>query len=95
MQFLKILLWVLLTVLVTLFAYRNWTPATLNLWGDIQAEVKLPFLLLVVFLAGFLPTWLIMRAKLWSHQRRIEALHRDRAPPMAEPAPAPEEEPTL
>ena len=78
MRFLSTLFWVLLAVLVALFASRNWTDVTLNLWGDIQADIKIPILLLVVFLVGFLPTWLIMRARTWSHRRRVEALERQR-----------------
>ena len=37
MQFLKTVFWVLLAVLVALFAVRNWGDVTLNLWGYIQA----------------------------------------------------------
>jgi putative membrane protein len=76
MQFLKTVFWVLIAVLVVLFAVRNWTPVTLNLWTDIQAETKLPMLVFVGFLIGWLPTWLIMRARLWTMQRRIEAMDR-------------------
>ena len=79
MQFLKTLFWVLVAVVVVLFASRNWTPVTVNLWGDIQADIKMPVLLLVVFLIGFLPTWLLMRTRTWSHRRRIDALERSRA----------------
>jgi lipopolysaccharide assembly protein A len=84
MQFLRTLFWVLLAVIVALFASRNWSSATLNLWGDIQADVKIPILFLIAFLLGFLPTWLIMRTKIWGLNRRIEALDRNRA--MAVPA---------
>jgi lipopolysaccharide assembly protein A len=63
-------------VVVVLFASRNWSDVTLNLWGDIQADVKIPILLLIVFLIGFLPPWLVMRARIWSHRRRVEALER-------------------
>ena len=45
MQFLKTLFWVLVAVVVVLFAGRNWTRVTLNLWGDIQADIKIPVLL--------------------------------------------------
>jgi putative membrane protein len=79
MQFLKTLFWVLLAVVLALFASRNWSNATLNLWGDIQADIKLPILLLVAFLLGWLPTWLVLRARIWSLNRRIEALDRNRA----------------
>jgi uncharacterized integral membrane protein len=87
MQFLKTLFWVLIAVLVALFASRNWSAVTLNLWGDIQADVKLPLLLLVAFLLGFLPVWLTMRARLWTAERRIEALERNNAAIQVEPLP--------
>jgi lipopolysaccharide assembly protein A len=95
MRFLSTLFWVLVAVIVALFASRNWTDVTLNLWGDIQADIKLPLLLLVFFLLGFLPTWLIHRARLWSHRRRIEALERHRATAAPEHSPADEGEPAL
>jgi lipopolysaccharide assembly protein A len=78
MQFLKTLFWVLIAVVVALFATRNWSDVTLNLWGDIQADIKLPVLLLVTFLIGFIPIWLILRARTWSMRRRIEAMERNR-----------------
>jgi lipopolysaccharide assembly protein A len=90
MQFLKTLFWVLIAVVASLFAFRNWNDVTLNLWGDIQADIKIPLLLLFVFLLGLLPTWLIMRARLWSLKRRHEAYERQRAT-TTEPLPAVEE----
>ncbi len=56
---------------------------TVNLWANLQADIKLPVLLLIAFILGWLPTWLIVRAKLWSLQRRFEALERQHAPPIA------------
>lgn len=79
MRFISTVLWALAAVLVALFAYRNWSDVTLNLWADIQADVKIPVLLLTVFLLGFLPTWLLMRARLWGVRRRLEAVERTRA----------------
>jgi hypothetical protein len=32
-----------------------------------------------VFLIGWLPTWLVMRARLWGLQRRVEAFERNQA----------------
>jgi putative membrane protein len=86
MNFLKTLFWVLVAVIVVLFASRNWAPVTLNLWDDIQADVKIPILLMIVFLFGFLPTWLLMRTRIWSYRRRVEALERSRAVPVQAPA---------
>lgn len=94
MQFLKTVFWALLAVLVFFFGMRNWFDVTINLWGDIQADIKLPVLLAIVFLMGFLPTWLVMRARLWSHRRRIEAMERNRLASLPlEPEPAPVSEP--
>ena len=81
MQFLKTLFWVLLAVFVALFASRNWSDVTLNLWGDIQVDIKIPVLLAAMFLLGFLPTLLIERARLWAMRRRIEAQERQAAAP--------------
>jgi uncharacterized integral membrane protein len=79
MRFLSTLFWVLIAVVVVLFASRNWNDVTLNLWGDIQADVKIPVLLLIIFLIGFLPPWLVMRARIWSHRRRMDAIERQHA----------------
>jgi uncharacterized integral membrane protein len=79
MQFLKTLFWVLLAVFIALFASRNWADATLNLWGDIQVDIKLPVLMAVMFLLGFLPVFLLHRTRLWTLKRRLEAEQRQQA----------------
>jgi len=96
MQFLKTLLWVLIAVLIALFSFRNWFDVTVNLWSDIQADIKLPILLFVVFLIGFLPTWSLMRTRIWGHRRRIEAMERNRVASMpTHDDPASEGEPLI
>ncbi len=70
MQFLKTLFWVILAVVLVLFAHANWTVVTVNLWGGLQADVKLPVLVIGAFLLGFVPTLLLYRARLWSLRRR-------------------------
>ncbi|MFL6752219.1 MAG: lipopolysaccharide assembly protein LapA domain-containing protein [Sphingomicrobium sp.] len=82
MHFLKTLFWVLVAVVVALFAKANWAPVTVKLWGDIVADVQLPLLLLLAFIIGWLPTWIIMRARTWSLNRRVEALELHRAQPV-------------
>ena len=96
MQFLKTLFWVLLAVFIALFASRNWSDVTLNLWGDIQVDIKIPVLLAMMFLLGFLPTLLIERARLWAMRRRIEAQERQAAAAPTTPAPvAADESPAI
>ena len=90
MQFLKTLFWVALAVILVLFATVNWQPVTMNLWGGLQADVKLPVLILASFLLGFLPMLVVHRARLWTTRRRLEALERQvAAVAYTTPAPAP------
>ena len=93
MQFLKTVFWVLVAVLVVLFGTRNWTPVTVSLWANLQADIKLPVLLLMAFLLGWLPTWLIHRARLWTLNRRLDACERQRATPVIVEPPARAEAP--
>ena len=76
MKFLRTLFWVVVAVSLVIFASRNWGDVTLNLWGNIQADVKLPFLMLVIFLLGFLPPYLLMRSRLWNMKRRLAMAER-------------------
>jgi uncharacterized integral membrane protein len=72
MQFLKTLFWIVLTILLVLFASRNWTIVPIHLWGGILIDVKLPFLILAAFLLGFLPPFFLYRARMWALRRRYE-----------------------
>ena len=61
-------------VAVVLFASSNWdTVVSVNLWADLQADVKLPVLGIGAFLLGFLPTFAIYRTRLWSLKRRLDS----------------------
>ena len=91
MQFLKTLFWVLVAVIVVLFATRNWADVTLSLWNDIQLDIKLPLLLAFMFLIGFLPVFLVQRARIWSLQRRLDVHQRQ---PVVAPEPVRPEERT-
>ena len=73
MQFLKTLFWVVLAVVLVLFAHANWAPVTLTLWGGLEADVKLPVLVIGAFLIGFVPTFILYRARMWSLRRRHES----------------------
>lgn len=90
MQFLRTLFWVVIAAFVAIIASNNWNDVTLNLWGNLQADIKIPVLLLITFLIGFLPTWLVMRGKLWRVSRRLaqEEVKAVPAAPVSSPAPA-------
>ncbi len=86
MQFLKTLFWVLVAVVLVLFASRNWFDVTISLWGDIRLDIKLPLLVAVAFLAGFVPPFLIQRERTWALRRRLETYERQQ---VTQPDPAP------
>lgn len=78
MQFLKTLFWVIIGVALFIFAFANDGRVTVNLWGNLQAEVKTWLLVIGPFLLGFLPTWIFHRLSLWQ-QRRVSSAAQQRA----------------
>lgn len=76
MQFLRTLFWVVIAVMAVIFAIRNWTPVVVNLWGGLEADIKLPVLLLIAFLIGFLPWFLLHKATRWQLKRKLETVQR-------------------
>jgi len=76
MQFLKALFWFLILGLIAAFAVTNWHPVEIQLWSNLVADVNLPFLLLVVFLAGFLPMVILYHTVRWRSRQRIAMLER-------------------
>jgi lipopolysaccharide assembly protein A len=98
MQFLKTLLWVTFLVGLTVFAINNWVPVTVSLWGGLRLDTKLPALVILSFLLGFLPLFILHRMTTWRMKRRIATLESNQrlsatgsaiasAPPVA-PTPA-------
>ena len=86
MQFLKTLFWVFLAVVTVLFSMANWTIVPVRLSGTLTFDFKLPILVVGSFLLGFLPTWVVYRARIWSLKRRLEgqaAVHVANAPGVA------------
>ena len=73
MAFLRTLFWIVVTIIVVVFSMRNWVPVTIGLFGDLQADVKLPVLLLIAFLLGAVPTYLWQRTARWRRGRRTVA----------------------
>ncbi len=93
MQFLRTLFWVMIAAFVAIIASENWRDVTLDLWGNLQADVKIPVLLILTFLLGFLPTWLVMRGKIWRLKRRLAQEEVTAVPPApAAPASVPAED---
>lgn len=86
MQFLRTLFWVVIAALLAIVASHNWRDVTVNLWANLLVDIKLPLLLAIFFLLGFLPTFVVMRARLWQVKRRLISAERALAPAPAAPA---------
>ena len=95
MRFLRLLFWLLLALLAALFMGRNWTDVTVDLWGNVQADIKLPLLLLIAYLIGWLPTMIRWRLRHWNLSREAEKGRTVGYPPAPAPGAAaiPGEEP--
>ncbi len=94
MGFLRTLFWVAVTVVVVVFSIRNWVPVTINLFGDLEADVKLPVLLMIAFLIGFGPLYLWHHAWRWRDRRRRSAERTVITQPIGMPEPSIYQAPT-
>ena len=74
MQIVRTVVWVVILIALLLFALNNWTPVQVKIWEELVLETRLSALVIVAFLLGMLPTWLISRIGRWRLTRRIGAL---------------------
>lgn len=97
MQIVRTIVWVVLLTALLVFSFANWDPTiTVKIWRNLVVETKIPAIVIVSFLVGFVPMWLLYRANRWQLQRRIGSLEgtaRQAATiPVAAPAPVAERE---
>ena len=74
MQFVRTLLWVLILVGLLVFSFFNWRPVEVTIWENLVLETKVSALVIVSFLLGLLPMWLLHRGASWRLKRRISSL---------------------
>ena len=74
MQIVRTIGWVLLLFSLLAFSFFNWKPVEVQIWSNLVLETKLPALVIISFLLGLVPMWLVHRASKWRAQRRINAL---------------------
>ena len=75
MQIFRTIVWVLLLAAFIAFSFGNFDkPIAVSIWPGYVWETRVPALVVVSFLLGALPIWLIHRGQKWRLQRRISAL---------------------
>ncbi|MEO6040572.1 MAG: DUF1049 domain-containing protein [Croceibacterium sp.] len=92
MQIVRTIVWVLLLTALLVFSFANWDPTvTVKIWSNLVVETKIPAIVIISFMVGFVPMWLLYRANRWQLTRRIgslEAAARTVATAPIAPAPA-------
>lgn len=75
MQIVRMIVWVLLLTALLVFSFANWDPTvTVRIWPNLVVETKLPAIVIISILIGFLPTWLLYRTSKWRLNRRMGML---------------------
>jgi putative membrane protein len=89
MKIVRTIVWVLLLVALLIFSVFNWNPVEVKIWEGLVLETKIPALVVVAFLLGLVPMWLLHRASRWANERRIASLENAaRSAAMAPAAPS-------
>ncbi|MXP14375.1 DUF1049 domain-containing protein [Altererythrobacter confluentis] len=86
MQIVRTILWVLLFAGLMAFSFFNWKQVEVQIWTNLVLETKVPALVIVSFLLGMVPTWLMHRGVKWRLERRIKALESATRTPSVAPA---------
>ncbi|MBS0482468.1 MAG: DUF1049 domain-containing protein [Proteobacteria bacterium] len=87
MQIVRTIVWVLLLVALLLFSFNNWQTVEVKIWEGLVLETKMPVLVIISFLLGLLPMWLLHQGSKWRSNRRINALENSvRAATVSQPA---------
>ena len=90
MKIVRTIVWVLLLVAMLIFSINNWNPVEVKIWEGLVLETKIPALVVIAFLIGLVPMWLLHRAARWNNERRIASLESAaRASAMVAPVAAP------
>lgn len=77
MRFLKLLSLILLVLALAWFAAQNWVPVTVKLWSPYELVVRLPVLLAIAVLLGWLPGAITHSVSRWNLTRRLARTERE------------------
>ena len=89
MQIVRTIVWVLLLIALLIFSINNWNPVEVKIWEGLVLETKIPALVVIAFLFGLVPMWLMHRVSQWYYKRRLGSLETAARAAAMTPAPAP------
>jgi len=75
MQIVRTIVWVALLVAFVALTVLNWDiTLAMRIWPGMVWDTRLPAIVVVSFLLGLVPMWLVHRGAKWRLQRRISSL---------------------
>ena len=74
MQIIRTIVWVILLIALLLFSINNWQDVEVKIWEGLIFQTKLPALVVLSFLLGLVPMWLLHKGASWRWNRRIGTL---------------------
>jgi len=75
MQIVRTIVWVALLIAFVALTVLNWDiTLAMRIWPGMVWDTRLPAILVVSFLIGLVPMWLVHRGSKWRLQRRIPGL---------------------
>jgi len=75
--YVRIVLSVVLLFGVFVFSWANWDQrVSITIWEELIVETNAPALMILSFLAGFVPLLLLHRASRWRLNRRVRSLEK-------------------
>lgn len=75
MQIVRTVIWVLALIAVLAFSVANWgQEVAVTVWPNLIWDTKLPAVVIVAFLLGMLPMWMLGLGTKWRLTRRIKTL---------------------
>src|SRR5262245_61918309 len=86
MQIVRTIVWVLLLVVLLIFSINNWSPVEVKIWEGLVLETKIPALVVISFLFGLLPMWLLHKVSHYYSRRKITSLENKARTAAATPA---------
>ena len=77
MRFLGLLVVLALALALAWFSAQNWVPVTLSLWAPYELVIRLPVLMVICVLAGWLPSAAVGSLNAWQLRRRLARTERE------------------
>lgn len=88
MQAVRTIIWIIIAVIMTVFAVANSQAVAVAIWPGYVAELPLSILIILVFLLGFLPPFLFNLGNRWRLSRQI-SMQEQVIAQLRAPAPSP------